>query len=114
MNVVFLSPHFPPNWFRFVVGLRNAGATTLGIADAPWDSLRPELREALDEFYRVDDLGDHDQLARALGWFIHRRGLIDRSWQELWIDRRPDQQLQQIHILGEGRLLLGEIGLRRG
>ena len=49
MNVVFLSPHFPPNWFRFVVGLRNAGATTLGIADQPWETLRPELREALDD-----------------------------------------------------------------
>ena len=27
MNVVFLSPHFPPNWWRFVVGLREVGAT---------------------------------------------------------------------------------------
>src|SRR3954453_295253 len=88
MNVVFLSPHFPPNWFRFVVGLRNAGATTLGIADAPWDSLRPELRDALHEFYRVDDLGDHDELARAIGWLIHRRGLIDRidSLNEHWLE----------------------------
>jgi hypothetical protein len=88
MNFVFLSPHFPPNWFRFVVGLRNAGATTFGIADAPWDSLRPELKASLDEFYRVDDLGDHDQLTRALGWFIHRRGLIDRidSLNEHWLE----------------------------
>ena len=88
MNVVFLSPHFPPNWFRFVVGLRNAGATTLGIADQPWETLRPELREALDEFYQVDDLGNHEQLARALGWLIHRRGLIDRidSLNEHWLE----------------------------
>ena len=88
MNVVFLSPHFPPNWFRFVVGLRNAGATTLGIADQPWDTLRPELRDALDEFYEVTDLGSHDQLTRALGWFIHRRGLIDRidSLNEHWLE----------------------------
>ena len=87
MNVVFLSPHFPPNWFRFVVGLRNAGATTLGIADAPWESLRPELQQSLDEFYRVDDLGSHEQLARALGFFISRRGLIDRidSLNEHWL-----------------------------
>ena len=27
MNVVFLSPHFPPNWYHFVVGLRSVGAT---------------------------------------------------------------------------------------
>jgi hypothetical protein len=88
MNVVFLSPHFPPNWFRFVVGLRKAGATTMGIADVSWESLRPELRGALDEFYRVDDLGSHDQLTRALGWFIHRRGLIDRidSLNEHWLE----------------------------
>ena len=87
MNVVFLSPHFPPNWFRFVVGLRNAGATTLGIADQPWESLRPELRSALDEYYRVDDLGSHEQLTRALGWFIHRHGLVGRidSLNEHWL-----------------------------
>ncbi len=88
MNVVFLSPHFPPNWFRFVVGLRNAGATTMGIADQSWETLRPELRDALDEFYQVDNLADHDQLTRAMGWFIHRRGLIDRidSLNEHWLE----------------------------
>ena len=88
VNVVFLSPHFPPNWFRFVVGLHNAGATTMGICDQPVDTLRPELRAALDEFYRVDDLGNHDQLVRAMGAFISRRGLIDRidSLNEHWLE----------------------------
>jgi hypothetical protein len=88
VNVVFLSPHFPPNWFRFVVGLRNAGATVMGIADQPWDSLRPELRDALDEFEQVADLSDHEQLVRALGAFISRRGLIDRidSLNEHWLE----------------------------
>jgi len=88
MNVCFLSPHFPPNWYRFVIGLRNAGATTLGIADQPWHTLRPELQASLDEFYPVSDLGNHDELARALGWFIHRRGLIDRidSLNEHWLE----------------------------
>ncbi len=70
MNVVFLSPHFPPNWFRFVVALRSAGATTLGLVDVNWDQLQPELRDALADYYRVDDLGDYDQLTRALDWFI--------------------------------------------
>jgi hypothetical protein len=88
MNVVFLSPHFPPNWHRFVVALRAAGATTLGITDTPRDSLRPELRDALVDHYRVDDLGDYDQLTRALGWFIHRHGRIDRidSLLEHWLE----------------------------
>ena len=39
----------------------------MGIADQPWQTLRPELRDSLDEFYQVDDLGNHDQLVRALG-----------------------------------------------
>lgn len=88
MNVVFLSPHFPPNWFRFVVALRAAGATVLGIADVAREQLRPELSEALHDYYRVDDLHAHDQLVRALGWFIHRHGRIDRldSLNEHWLE----------------------------
>jgi hypothetical protein len=88
MNVVFLSPHFPPNWFRFVVGLREVGANVLGIADVNHEQLRPELRAALNDYYRVDDLHNHDQLVRALGFFIHRHGRIDRldSLNEHWLE----------------------------
>ena len=89
MNVVFLSPHFPPNWWRFVRGLKEVGATTLGIADMQlWSSFNPELRESLDDYYRVDDLGDYDQLTRAMGFFIHRHGRIGRldSLNEHWLE----------------------------
>jgi hypothetical protein len=88
MNVVFLSPHFPPNWYRFAVALRHAGATVLGIADVGRDQLRPELRDALHDYYRVDDLHNYDQLVRAMGWFIHRHGRIDRidSLNEHWLE----------------------------
>ena len=69
-------------------GCTDAGATTLGIADRASEQLRPELRDALDDYYRVDDLGDYDQLTRAMGWFIHRHGLIDRidSLNEHWLE----------------------------
>jgi len=88
MNVVFLSPHFPPHWFRFVLGLRAAGATVLGIADVNHEQLRPELREALHDYYRVDDLHNHDQLVRAMGYFINRHGRMDRidSLNEHWLE----------------------------
>jgi len=88
LNVVFLSPHFPPNWWRFVRGLADVGATTLGIADANWEELRPELRDSLDDYYRVDDLSNYDQLTRALGYFIHRHGRIARldSLNEHWLE----------------------------
>ena len=88
MNVVFLSPHFPPNLYLFCVRLREQGATVLGIADAPYESLRPELRDALSEYYRVSDLHDLDALTRGIGWLIHRHGRIDRidSLNEYWLE----------------------------
>ncbi len=88
MNVVFLSPHFPPNIGLFCIRLREVGATVLGIADAPYESLRPELRDALTEYYRVADMHDMDGLVRALGWLTHRHGRIDRldSLNEYWLE----------------------------
>jgi hypothetical protein len=88
MNVVFLSPHFPPSVAMFCIRLRELGATVLGLADSPYQSLRPELRAALTEYYRVDDLHDRDALVRALGYFTHRYGKIDRidSLNEYWLE----------------------------
>ena len=48
MNVVFVSPHFPPNFYKFCVALRRAGANVFGIAEAPYDALLPELRRVPD------------------------------------------------------------------
>ena len=88
MNVVFLSPHFPPNWYLFVTALRDQGATVLGIADAPREELRPELGDALADYYRVHDMNDYEQLLRALGWLTHHHGKLDRldSLNEWWLE----------------------------
>ena len=88
MNVVFLSPHFPPNFYNFCVRLREVGANVLGLADAPYESLRPELKAALTEYYRVSDMHHYDELLRALGYFTHRYGKIDRldSLSEYWLE----------------------------
>ncbi len=88
MNFVYLSPHFPPNYYLFCVHLRRLGANVLGLADAPYDSLRPELKSALCEYYRVDDMHDYDRLLRACGHFTHMHGKIDRidSHNEYWLE----------------------------
>jgi biotin carboxylase len=88
MNFVYLSPHFPPNYYRFCAGLREEGVNVLGLADAPYGSLRPELRGALSEYYRVDDMNSYDALVRALGHFTHRHGKIDGidSHSEHWLE----------------------------
>ncbi len=88
MNFVYLSPHFPPNYYRFCVRLREEGVNVLGLADAPYEALRPELRGALSEYYRVDDMNSYDALVRALGHFTHRHGKLDGidSNSEHWLE----------------------------
>jgi biotin carboxylase len=88
MNVIHFSPNFPDNYYPFSVGLKQAGANALGIGDAPYESLRPELRIALTEYYRVDSMEDYDQVLRAVGYFTHRYGKVDRidSFNEHWLD----------------------------
>jgi hypothetical protein len=88
MNVVFLSPHFPPNFYPFCLRLREAGHTVLGVADAEYHQLRPELRGALSEYYRVSDMHHYDELLRALGYFTHKYGKIHRldSMSEHWLE----------------------------
>ena len=88
MNFVYLSPHFPPNYYQFCVHLHNLGADVLGLADEPYELLRPELKWALTEYYRVNDMHNYDELLRALGYFTHRYGKIDRidSLNEYWLE----------------------------
>ena len=87
MNVVFLSPHFPLNFWQFVARLRDAGATALAIGDEPWERLRPELRDAVAEYYRVTDMHRYDELLRGMGFLTFRHGKIDRldSMSEYWL-----------------------------
>ena len=88
MNFVFLSPHFPPNYYRFAVALKDHGVTVLGLADENYDSLRPELKSSLTEYFRVNSMHNYDELVRALGYFTHRYGKLDRidSHNEFWLE----------------------------
>ena len=88
MNFVFLSPHFPLNYYPFCTHLHNLGANVLGLADEPYDWLRPELKEALTEYYWVPHMLNYGELVRALGYFTHRYGKIDRldSMNEYWLE----------------------------
>jgi hypothetical protein len=87
MNLVFLSPHFPPHYTRFCQQARALGANVLGIGDEPWERLPETLRAALTEYYRVADLHDYDALLRACGFFTHKWGRIHRldSLNEYWL-----------------------------
>ena len=87
MNCLFISPHFPAHYHRFCLQLKHAGANALGIGDAAYDTLAPEVRDALTEYYRVERMDDYGQLLRACGYFTHKYGKIDRidSLNEFWL-----------------------------
>ncbi|MFY0526306.1 ATP-grasp domain-containing protein [Archangium gephyra] len=88
MNVVFISPHFPQQFFHFVAALRERGVNVLGIGDTPYDSLSHELRESLSEYFFTPNLNDYDALLRATGYLTWRHGRIDRidSLNETWLE----------------------------
>ncbi|MGA9521001.1 MAG: ATP-grasp domain-containing protein [Myxococcaceae bacterium] len=87
MNVVFISPNFPPQFFQFCTALRERGVNVMGLGDSPEYELRPELRNALSDYWYAHSLGDYDQAVRALGFFTYRHGRIDRidSHTEHWL-----------------------------
>ncbi|KQT02699.1 MULTISPECIES: ATP-grasp domain-containing protein [unclassified Rhizobium] len=88
MNFIFFSPHFPAYNAEFCYHLSLNGVRVLGIGDTPYDALSEKLRASLTEYYRVGDMEDDDEVIRAVGYFIHQYGKIDRfeSLNEHWLE----------------------------
>ena len=61
-NVVFISPNFPTNYWQFCKELKNNGMNVLGIGDQPYAELSPELKENLNEYYKVDTLANYAEV----------------------------------------------------
>ena len=87
MNLIYLSPHFPPNFINFVVGLANRGIKVLGIAEEHPDNLEERLKNSLADYYRVDNLEDYEQVYRAAAFLIFKHGRAGRveSHNEHWM-----------------------------
>ena len=60
----------------------------MGIGDAEYDSLNQRLKDALTEYYKINDLENYDEILRAVGYFTHKYGKIDRfeSLNEYWLE----------------------------
>ena len=88
MNVVMVSPHFPPNFTLFSTRLHACGVNVLGIGDPNWELLPQGLGDALTDYYRVDDLGRLDQMMSACSYFREKYGPLDRleSHNEFWLE----------------------------
>ena len=96
MNVVLISPHFPPNYVLFSLRLRQSGADVFGIGDEPVENLPPELRDTLTDYCPVDDLHRFDQVTRACEYIQERYGPIHRleSHNEHWLE--SDARLREV------------------
>ena len=88
-NFIFLSPNFPENYWKFCRELKNNGLRVLGIGDCPYENLRQELKDSLDEYYKVSSLENYDEVAGAVAFFQDKYGTIDwlESNNEYWLER---------------------------
>ena len=101
-NFVFISPHFPDSFYRFVVALKNNGFNVLGVGDQPYDSLSSELKGALTEYYLCNDMDNFDNELRAVQYFRDKYGPIEflESNNEYWLEK--DAKLREIFGITTG------------
>ena len=88
-NFIFISPNFPMTYWKFCRELKNNGMRVLGIGDSPYDDLLQELRDSLDEYYKVSSLENYDEVFKAVAFFTYKYGKIDwlESNNEYWLMR---------------------------
>ena len=88
-NFVFISPNFPTNYWKFCRELKNNGLNVLGIGDQPYNELLPELKDSLNEYYKVNSMENYDEVLKAVAFFIHKYGPIEflESNNEYWLER---------------------------
>jgi len=115
-NCVFISPNFPTNYWKFCRELKNNGVRVLGVGDQPYDELTPELKDSLNEYYKVTSLEHYEEVYRAVAFFISKYGRIDwlESNNEYWLEKdamlRTDFNIQSGWQVGD----LGRIKYKSG
>ena len=88
-NVIFISPNFPTNYWQFCRELKKNGLNVLGIGDQPYQELSENLKQSLNEYYKVSSLENYDEVYRAVAFLTFKHGRIDwlESNNEYWLER---------------------------
>lgn len=88
LNFIFFSPQFPQNNSEFCYQLQKCGANVLGIGDVDFYSLSEKLKSSLTEYYKINNMENYDEVLKAVGFFTHKYGRIDRfeSLNEHWLE----------------------------
>ena len=98
-NFIIISPNFPTNYWMFCRELKKNGLNVLGIGDQPYDELDYNVKENLNEYYKVSTLENYEEVYRAVAFLIFKYGRIDwlESNNEYWLER--DARLRtEFHI----------------
>ncbi|MCQ2508053.1 MAG: ATP-grasp domain-containing protein [Dorea sp.] len=113
MNFVFISPQFPASYWNFCDRLKQRGINVLGIGDTPYDALSDNVKNSLNEYYRVSSMEDYDQMVRAMGYFTHKYGKIDwlESNNEYWLEQ--DARLREDFHITSGMMPSQVANVRR-
>ncbi len=87
MNVIVISPHFPDNFRLFSLALSKEGIRVFGIDNQQYSDLSHDLKSSLTEYYQVSDLENYEDVLKAVAYFTHKYGKIDRieSHNEHWL-----------------------------
>lgn len=88
MNYIVISPYYPQNFQQFTIELAKKGIRVLGIGQEPYEQLDQPLKEALTEYFRVENLENLDEVKRAVAFLFYKHGPIDRieSHNEYWLE----------------------------
>lgn len=89
MNFIFISPQFPKHYWNFCDRLHKNGVNVLGIGDTPFENLREELKKSLTEYYFLPELGNYEEIFKAVAFFSFKYGKIDwlESNNEFWLEQ---------------------------
>lgn len=87
MNVLLLSPGYPPEMPKFVRGLTDIGARVVGLGDQPVEALPGDVRHRLAGYVKVPGFHDEDAMVREARAFAERNRVdrVECLWEPLMI-----------------------------
>ncbi len=83
MNVLFLSPGYPPEMNLFTRGLADVGAHVIGFGDQPEGGLDPDLKRHLTAYVQVGSFTDEESVISEARKWNDRVGidLVESLWE---------------------------------
>ncbi|MEC7520644.1 MAG: hypothetical protein VYE22_12295 [Myxococcota bacterium] len=85
MDVLFLSPSYPPEMQQFTRGLAEVGARVYGVGDTPESELTTAVRGALSAYLHVPSSLDEADVTRRLEGWLRGRNVdrVETNWEPM-------------------------------